>query len=92
MLLGNGMSTATPEHAQRSGAASGVTSERLAAAVHAAAASMPLPPPIPPNADEIIRQFAQNLGLSEDRVQAAITQVEGNGRFYFAVPLPGFGR
>jgi hypothetical protein len=43
--------------------------------------------------DEIIRRLAQHLGMSEDKVRAAITQVEGNGSaFYFAVPLPKFGR
>jgi hypothetical protein len=26
--------------------------------------------------------------MSEDRVRAAITQVEGPNQFYFAVPLP----
>jgi hypothetical protein len=39
-----------------------------------------------------IARFAQNLGMSSEAVTAAITQVEGPNRFYFAVQLPDFGK
>jgi hypothetical protein len=69
-----------------------VTPERLAAAIHATL-SKPMPtPPAPPSEDAIIGRFAQNLGIGEDKVRAAITQVEGPNRFYFAVPLPGLSK
>jgi hypothetical protein len=67
----------------------GVTPERLLAAIKAATPTPPAVPPSPPNSDELIDRLAQNLGMSPDRVRAAITQVEGPNRFYFAVPLPG---
>jgi hypothetical protein len=64
----------------------GVTPERLLEAVHAVVAT-PLPaPPSPPNKDEIIDRLAANLGMSPDKVKAAMTQVEGPNIFYFAVP------
>jgi hypothetical protein len=68
----------------------GVSPDRLAAAVKAAVAPLlaqPEPPKLP-SPDEIIHQFAVNLGLPEDRVRAAIQRVEGSNGFYFAVPLP----
>jgi hypothetical protein len=69
----------------------GVTPERLLEAVHAVAAT-PLPaPPSPPNKDEIIDRLAANLGMSADKVKAAMTQVEGPNIFYFAVPDLGKG-
>jgi transcription initiation factor TFIIIB Brf1 subunit/transcription initiation factor TFIIB len=43
-------------------------------------------PARPPNPDELINRFAQNLGVSPDKVRAAITQVEGPNRLYFVVP------
>jgi hypothetical protein len=66
----------------------GVTPDRLLAAVKA---SIPSPPPAPPSEDEIISRFAQNLGMSQDKVRAAITQVEGPNQFYFVVPIPRLG-
>jgi hypothetical protein len=68
----------------------GVTPDRLLAAVKA---SIPSPPalPTPPSEDEIISRFAQNLGMSQEKVRAAITQVEGPNQFYFVVPFPGLG-
>lgn len=69
----------------------GVSPERLLAAIRAA---VPAPPPLPatpPNTDDIINRFAKNLGMSPDKVRAAITQVEGPNRFFFFVPLPDFG-
>jgi hypothetical protein len=50
------------------------------------------PPPPPPSEDEIISRLASNLGLSQDQVRAAIKQVQGDGPFFFVVPLPGLGR
>jgi hypothetical protein len=85
------LNTATAEQLAGPAQRLGVTPERLAAAAHAAAASMPAPPP-PPKEDQIISRFAQNLGLSEDKVRAAIKQVEGNNGFYFAVPVPNFAK
>jgi hypothetical protein len=83
------LNTATPEQLAGAAKALGVTPERLAAAVKATL-SKPMPtPPAPPNEDEIITRFAQNLGMSTDKVKAAITQVEGPNQFYFAVPVFG---
>jgi hypothetical protein len=83
------LNTATPQQLAGAAKALGVTPERLAAAVKATL-SKPMPtPPAPPNEDEIISRFAQNLGMSTDKVKAAITQVEGPNRFYFAVPAFG---
>jgi hypothetical protein len=80
------LNTATPEQLAGAAKALGVTPERLAAAVKATL-SKPMPaPPTPPGEDEIITRFAQNLGMSTDKVKAAITQVEGPNQFYFAVP------
>jgi hypothetical protein len=70
----------------------GVTPERLVAAVRAAVPAAPPAALAPPNKDEIISRFAHNLGLSEDQVRAAITQVEGPGHFYFTVSLPGLSK
>jgi hypothetical protein len=67
----------------------GVSPESLLAAVRAA---VPSTPPPPPGEAEIISRLASNLGMSEDKVRAAIKQVEGNGPFYFVVPLPSLGR
>jgi hypothetical protein len=69
----------------------GVSPDRLLAAVKAA---VPPPQPLPrlPGPDEMIHRFAANLGLPEDKVRAAMVQVEGNNGFYFAVPLPGLSR
>lgn len=85
------LNTATPAQLTAQAQRLGVTPDRLATAVHAAVASMPTPPP-PPSEDQIISRFAQNLGLSEDKVRAAIKQVEGNNGFYFAVPVPGLAK
>jgi hypothetical protein len=86
------LDTATPEQLAGPARTLGVTPERLAAAVRATL-SRPLPtPPAPPSEDELINRFAQNLGMSSDKVKAAITQVEGPNRFYFAVPVPNFGK
>jgi hypothetical protein len=83
------LNTATPEQLAGAAKALGVTPERLAAAVKATL-SKPMPsPPAPPSEDEIISRFAQNLGMSTDKVKAAITQVEGPNQFYFAVPAFG---
>jgi len=83
------LNTATPEQLAGAAKALGVTPERLAAAVKATL-SKPMPtPPAPPSEDEIITRFAQNLGMSTDKVKAAITQVEGPNQFYFAVPVFG---
>jgi hypothetical protein len=84
------LNTATPEQLAGAAKALGVTPERLAAAVKATL-SKPMPtPPTPPSEDEIIARFAQNLGMSTDKVKAAITQVEGPNQFYFfAVPVFG---
>jgi hypothetical protein len=68
----------------------GVSPESMLAAVRAAVPSTPPPPP--PGEDEIISRLANNLGMSQDKVRAAIKQVEGNGPFYFVVPLPALGR
>jgi len=71
----------------------GISPDRLLAAVRAAIPALEAAPTPPlPNPDAIISRFAQNLGMSESKVRAAITQVEGNQGFYFAVPLPGLGR
>ncbi len=83
------LTSPTPDQLKGPAAKLGVTTDRLAEAVKAAAP--PAPPPLP-NPDEIIKRFAQNLGMSEDTVRAAIKQVEGDHGFYFAVPLPGFGK
>jgi hypothetical protein len=64
----------------------GVSPERLLAAVKASLPAQMPAPPSPPSKDEIINRFAANLGLSPDKVSAAITQVEGPHLFYFAVP------
>ena len=83
------LSTATPEQLAGPAKTLGVTPERLAAAVKTTL-SRPMPtPPTPPSEDEIITRFAQNLGMSTDKVKAAITQVEGPNQFYFAVPVFG---
>jgi len=69
----------------------GVSPERLVAAIKA---SVPAPPPLPsspPDPDDVINRFANKLGMSPDKVRAAITQVEGPNRFFFEVPLPDFG-
>lgn len=65
----------------------GVSPDQLLAAVKAALPPPGAPPKLP-DPDEIIRRFAQNLGLPEAKVRAALTQVEGNHGFYFAVPPP----
>ena len=90
---GNGLNLnmATAEHLKVQAGKLGVSPERLLAAVKAAVPATP-PPPTLPGPDELIKRFAQNLGMPESKVRAAITQVEGNNGFYFAVPLPGFGR
>jgi len=69
----------------------GVSPDRLAQALRAA---VPAPAQLPakPSEDELISRLAQNLGLSQAQVRAAITQVEGSGPFYFAVPVPGWKR
>jgi hypothetical protein len=86
------LDTATPEQLAGPARTLGVAPERLAAAVRATL-SKPMPtPPAPPSEDEIVSRFAQNLGMSTDKVKAAITQVEGPNRFYFAVPVPKFGK
>ena len=69
----------------------GVSPDRLLSAIKAAVPAPPSPPPNLPSKDELINRFAQNLGMSPDKVRAAMTQVEGPNRFYFVVPLPGFG-
>jgi hypothetical protein len=68
----------------------GVRPERLLAAMRATLPSTPPPPP--PGEDEIIKRLASNLGLSQEQVRAAIKQVQGNGPFFFVVPLSGLGR
>jgi hypothetical protein len=70
----------------------GVSPQRLLAAIKAAAPTPPPLPASPPNPDDLINRFAQNLDLSPDKVRAAIIQVEGPNRFYFVLPLPGSGR
>ena len=69
----------------------GVSPERLLAAIKASTPAPPPLPPTPPNPDDIINRLAKNLGMSPDKVRAAITQVEGPNRFFFVVPLPDFG-
>jgi hypothetical protein len=68
----------------------GVSADRLASALRAGAPSTP--PPAPPAEHEIVGGLARNLGISEDKVRAALKEVEGNGPFVFVVPLPGLGR
>jgi hypothetical protein len=85
------LNTATAEQLKVQADKLGVSTERLRAAVQAAVPATP-PPPTLPGPDELIKRFAQNLGMPESKVRAAITQVEGNNGFYFAVPLPGLGR
>jgi hypothetical protein len=83
----DGLDLGTASTDQLSAAAKrlGVSPEKLQSAVRA---SLPTTtPPPPPSPDEIVRKFAHNLNLSEDKVRAAFTQVEGPGIFYF-----GFGR
>ena len=80
------LDTVTADDLKEPAAKLGVSPERLVAAVKAAAPSTP--PAAPPSPDALIRSLAQNLGMSEDKVRAAITQVEGKNGFYFAVPLP----
>lgn len=83
------LNTATPQQLAPVAQQLGVTPERLADAVHATAAEPLPPPPTPPSEDELISHFAQNLGMSPDKVRSALTQVEGANHFYFfAVPLP----
>jgi hypothetical protein len=69
----------------------GVSPDRLAAALRAALPSLP-PPSTPPSKDQIVSRLARNLDISEDRVRAAITHVEGPNQFYFVVPFPAFGK
>jgi hypothetical protein len=64
----------------------GVSPDRLLAAVKASIPAQMPEPPAPPSKEEIINRFAANLGMSPDKVSAAITQVEGPHLFYFAVP------
>jgi hypothetical protein len=86
------LATATPEQLAGPARSLGVTPQRLADVVHKVAADVDAtPPPAPPNKDEIIDRFAQNLGMSTDKVRAAIVQVEGDKTFYFGVPLPKLG-
>jgi len=86
------LATATPEQLAGPAQRLGVTPQRLADAVHKVVAELDAtPPPAPPNKDEIIDKFAQKLGMSADKVRAAIVQVEGNQTFYFGVPLPKLG-
>jgi hypothetical protein len=86
------LATATPEQLAGPAQRLGVSSQRLADVVHKVVADIDAtPPPPPPNKDEIIDRFAQNLGLSADKVRAAIVQVEGTKTFYFGVPLPKLG-
>lgn len=80
------LDTVTADDLKEPAAKLGVSPERLVDAVKAAAPQKPLP--APPNPDELIHSLAQNLGMSEDKVRTAITQVEGKNGFYFAVPLP----
>jgi hypothetical protein len=85
------LNTVTAEQLKDKAQKLGVSPERLLSAVKAVA-----PPPGPPlkplNPDAIIRCFAQNLGMSEDKVRAALNKVEGSHGFYFAVPVPGLSR
>jgi hypothetical protein len=82
------LNTVTADELTQQAQKLGVSPERLLAAVRA---SVPSSSPRPPNPDQIIQHFAQNLGLPEDRVRAAISQVEGPKGFYFVVPVPGLG-
>jgi hypothetical protein len=77
----------TPEQLNAPAQRLSVTPEQLRAAIRASLPSTPPPPP--PSEDQIIARLASNLGISEDKVRAAIMQVEGSGPFYFVVPLPG---
>ena len=86
------LSSATNEQLSGPAQRLGVTPDKLRAAIQAAIPNQPPALPKPPNPDETINRFAQNLGMSPDRVKAAITQVEGPNRFYFAVPIPSFGK
>jgi RNA polymerase sigma-70 factor, ECF subfamily len=87
------LSTATPEQLTGPARQLAVSPEKLAAAVHTAAATLAqTSPPAPPNKDGLIARFAQNLGMSPEAVTAAITQVEGPNRFYFGVQLPDVGK
>ena len=83
------LSSATADQLSGPAKLLGVTPDQLLAAVRAAVSAMPAPP-APPSEDEIINRLAQNLGISPDKVRAAITQVEGPNHFYFAVPIPNF--
>jgi hypothetical protein len=67
----------------------GVSADRLAGALRAAAPTTP--PPAPPSEHEFVGSLARNLGLSEDKVRAALREVEGSGPFTFVVPLPALG-
>jgi hypothetical protein len=82
------LTTATADQLSGPAQRLGVSSDRLLAAVRAAVPSVLPTPPKLPNPDEIIDRFAQNLGMSSDKVRAAITQVEGPNRFYFSVGIP----
>jgi hypothetical protein len=81
------LGTVTAEQLQEPAQKLGVSPDRLLAALKASAPPTPTSPP--PSPDEIIRSFARQLGMSEDKVRGAMTQVEGKGGFYFAVPIPG---
>jgi hypothetical protein len=83
------LSTATTDQLAGIAAKLGVSPERLQTAIKATvtkAATDKLP--TPPTQEQIVSTFARNLGLDEGRVRNAITQIEGNSGFYFAVPLP----
>jgi hypothetical protein len=82
------LNTATPQQLAPVARQLGVTPERLADAVHAVAAEPVPTPPAPPREEELINRFAENLGMSPDKVRSALTQVEGTNHFYFAVPVP----
>lgn len=85
------LSTATPAQLARPAQQLGVSPDKLADAVHRAAATLAqTTAPEPRNKDDVIARFAQNVGMSPDTVKAAITQVEGPNHFYFAVQLPDF--
>jgi len=68
----------------------GVSADRLASALRAAMPSTP--PPAPPAEHEIVGGLARNLGIGEDKVRAALKEVEANGPLPFTVPLPGLER
>jgi hypothetical protein len=80
------LSTVTAADVKEPAERLGVNADRLANALRA---SMPSTPPPPPAEHDIVGGLARNLGTSEDKVRAALKEVEGNGPFYFVVPLLG---